>query len=96
MVQFHAQTALTLGKDFPVLTNRKSPVGPRVWSGRFIPVSYHKMRHYFQNELSNIYAFDISFASRGSSVSDVTVCGLVDRLPFIAKLKIFFLLHGQR
>ena len=43
-----------------------------------------------------IYAFDINLASRGSSVNDVTVCGLVDRLLFMAKLKIYLLLHGQR
>jgi hypothetical protein len=53
VVQFHAQAALTTGKDFPVLTN--NPVGPRVWSGRFITVSYFKMRQYFQNKLSDTY-----------------------------------------
>jgi hypothetical protein len=59
-------------------------------------VSYLKI-HHFQNELmSNTYAFDINLATRGSSVNDVTGCGLVDRLPFMAKLKIFLLLQGQR
>jgi len=50
-------------------------------------LSYFKMRHYFQNELSNTYAFDINLASHCSSVNDVTSCGLVDRLPCMAKLK---------
>lgn len=96
MVRFHAQAALTLGKDFPVLTNRESQEGAvLVWSGGFIAVSYFKI-HNFQNELmSNTYAFDINLASRGSSANDVTGCGLVDRLPFMAKLKIS-LLYGQR
>lgn len=77
--------------------NREIQAGPRVWSGPFIVLSYFKMRHYFQTELlSNIYAFDINLVSRGSSVNDVTCYGLVDRLAFLAKLKIFLLLHGQR
>ena len=71
-------------------------MGPRVCSGRFIVVSYFKI-HHIQNELlSNTYAFDINLASRGSSDNDVTGCGLFDRLPFIAKIKIFLLLQGQR
>ena len=72
-------------------------MGTRVWSGPFIVFSYFKIRHYFQTELLiNTYDFDINLASRGSSVNDVTGYGLVDRLAFLEKLKIFLLLHGQR
>jgi len=83
------------GERFPGTHEQRKSGGPAglVWA--LHRVSYFKTRHYFQNEVSDTYAFDINLAIRGSTVNDVTGCRLVDRLPFMAKLEIF-LLHGQR